>query len=478
MKKKFFSLTILLFVSIWFVFSTDNTTDNNIISDNNGQLVDQYISLDRSDDLYYSVKLKHYKIKKEYLENMQWNRKIRFFIDSFDEQNVLKNNNILPRFPYIIAAYGGYSYNRGVDMGILYRMDNINNTLLALTIASSFGQRGKIWVHTNLEYPGLLKDNRLKLFTTQSFFTTAAQYAIDDTTIGYLYGRWYKRREFGFYSIFGVDYRIPFLNATTISLIEIKYRYDDAIYHGNTETPLKENNFNINLQEEFDWAKLKQTATFPVGNDLSIKAKFYLPTYVGGNNNQFRFKSRITDKFSYKIFREFGFKIRLIAAANYNISEDFSGDPYIRGLADFELTGWFALLANLELYIPLINVNMRSAFTVDLKKEAKFVMYYTIFVDGGFTIEKYDFLLDGFPERPSRDGIKNSLDVNNKFGQGYLGNDYYILPAITAGMGARIYSYFLHFILRFDAGVNILKAAIYQNPAECFELVFSFSEMF
>ncbi|MCK4796278.1 MAG: hypothetical protein KAT05_02790 [Spirochaetes bacterium] len=512
-------IIIFLFLLLSFsLFANSDLTDDQ--DENKLSWLSNYQNIDPSDDLFYGYSLKNYKISKEYVKNLNWRQDIDFFIPAIDEHNLRQNINILPRFPYVFMLYGGYSYNRAFDIGFLFRADNIANTQLTLTTATSFGQRGKFWVHANVEYPALLK-NRLKLLATISFFTSAAQYScqindyydyasyeikIDhDSSINLIkmidniwdklnINSFYKQHETGLNFVTGLDYRIPFIETNFITCFELIYKYD--YYKIDTSSPpsqifMDKLNFGFNIKQELRWNKFKQTSTIPTGNHLSLLAKFYIPTTIGSPNNEFRFKSRIEEKFNYKIFREFAFKIRLLLGANFNISEDFSGDPYIRGLADYELTGWFALLANLELYIPIVNVEIKSGFSEPFKKDAKFIVYWTFFVDGGFTIENYDYLLDNFIERLSRDKIQNSLDPNNPFGQTYIGNGHYLLPAITAGSGIHVYPFFLHFILRFDIGVNILKAAILQkslsdksrndygkDSIDCVEFVVSFSQMF
>ncbi len=504
-------IILFLFFSIlsFSIFAQSDLTDDKDTTEDTDWL-NYYINLDPSDDIFYNYKLKNYKISEEYVKNLSYNQEIDFFIDAIDEHNLRKNINVLPRFPFIFMPYGGYSYNRGFDIGFLFRADNFLNTRLALTFASSFGQKGKFWFHTNIEYPALLK-NRLKLLGSFSFFTSYPQYASKvatypsiegDNDIMKLFNKiwnkldidFYKQSEYGFYFIPGIDYRIPFIDLNTITTIELIYKYDHlrvgnivgSSYDYDVEEAellpeqilIDQSNFSFNIRQEFRWNKLKQTASIPVGMYLSFWNKFYLPTTIGYPNNEFRFKSRFEGKFSYKIFREFAARARLLLAANYNISEDFSGDPYIRGLADQELTGWFALLANVELYIPLVNVTMKGAADREFKRDAKFILYWTFFLDAGFTIENYNYYLENFVERMPREAIKNSLVFGDPLGQTYLGNYNYLLPATTVGSGIKIYSYFLPFIMRFDIGYNILKAASYQNGYECIEFIFSFSEMF
>src|SRR4030042_3993571 len=160
---------LFLFFSIlsFSIFAQADLTDDKDATEDTDWL-SFYINLDPSDDLFYNYKLKNYKVSKDYVKNLSYNQEIDFYIDAIDEHNLRKNINALPRFPFIFMPYGGYSYNRGFDIGFLFRADNFLNTRLALTFATSFGQKGKFWLHTNVEYPALLND-RLKLLGTFSF---------------------------------------------------------------------------------------------------------------------------------------------------------------------------------------------------------------------------------------------------------------------------------------------------------------------
>lgn len=485
----------------------------------NDDWVSNYINLDPSDDFYHGYTLKNHKISKEYVKDINWRQDIDFFIDSVDELNLRQNVNILPHIPYTWMLYGGYNYNRGIDIGFLFRADNIANSGLAFTTAFSFGQNTKLWLHTNLEYTGFF-DNRLKILQTFSFFTTGPQYSsrinkykavqesIDDRfsslimrTANKIWGKFgldfVKQNEMGFHFISGIDYRIPVFELNSITTVEMVYDYiysrdvsDRHLAWNNYEKApeedfLKMSTIGLNIRQEFRWNRFKQTQTIPVGNNLSLITKFYLPTKVGIPNYDFRFKFRIEERFNKKIFREYAVKSRLILAANYNISEDYSGDPYVRGLADYELTGWFALLGNIELLVPLLHADFLKGPDLNkpFRREAKFIVYWAFFADGGFTIENENYYLDNFYERPPKDHIANNFILNgDKHEDIPLGNDHYLIPAFSVGTGFHFFPYFLHFLFRLDFSFNILKAAIYSNNDEYknqfLEITFSFNQTF
>ena len=104
-------------------------------------------------------------------------------------------------------------------------------------------------------------------------------------------------------------------------------------------------------------------------------------------------------------------------------------------------------------------------------------MYLTFFVDGGFTIENFSYILDNKWYRKEPTSIKNSLTATNLDIQ-YIGSNNYIFPALSLGVGLKVYPYFLSFIFRIDFAMNMLKAIIYQKPEESFQIVFSLSDSF
>jgi hypothetical protein len=498
--KRIFPLLLLFAVQFAVYPQNDATNDNSkkesiqAADNSDDKWVKDYIKLDRSDDLYYGLKSKRFKIKKSYVESLKWNPYINFSVDAIDRQNLPKNANILPWFPYIFMPYGGFSYNRGFDLGFLYRMDNIENTGMSFTTATSFGQKTDFWQHFNMEFPNVLKDNRLKLLWTFSISTSAPQYYSSlyyydksNALMSLFNSLWQKMgislNQFNttaLYFIAGADYRIPKIEVNSISTVELVYRYDAANItswstnpDGTTAPPplvetIDRSNLSFNISEELRWQKLKQTATFPVGNILSGKVKFYIPTTVGPFASQFRFKFTAEDKFTYKFFREFTFKTRLMMTANYNISEDFSGDPFIRGYVSKELTGFFSLLGNFELYVPVMDIDIKEAANVTLKNNAKFVFFLNLFVDSGFTIDKFDFPLENYYDNHRSPAIY-TYNAN-------LGNNYSLIPALSAGGGITLYPSFLNFLIRLDVSANILKAAIYNQASV--EVTFSFTEMF
>jgi len=484
--KKLITFLILIY-SANIIYGLDSSSD--IKSDlSNDTWIKKYINIDVSDDFYYGLIIKKYKLKERYIENLKWNTKINLHVDEIDRQNLIKNTNITFWFPYIFIPVGGYSYNRGFDLGFLYRMENINNTLMNFTTATTFGQNGKFFQHLNFENQNILKDQRLKFLMTFSFFTTYPQYqskmylkSNNNPALSLFNGIWDKLKinftdynETGFYFITGLDYRIPKVEVNWTSIVELFYKYDVSLITKVDENMVEEKtlnrqNFSVMIKEELFWNKMKHTTTIPTGNELKASFKFYLPTSVGDFAKTFRFKSKIEERFTKVLFRDFAVKLRLIVFANYNISDDYSGDPNIRGYFNKELSGFFGTLANIDFYIPVMNVNITEAGSTPLLKDAKFLLYLNIFIDGGFTIENYSLMLDKFLYENERSKTSDTFQVD-------LGNNHSLIPAFTVGAGLRIYPYFLNFIIRLDFGVNLIKAIVYQKPNV--EFVFSFTDLY
>jgi len=286
-----------------------------------------------------------------------------------------------------------------------------------------------------------------------------------------------------------------------IPTLELTYKYEDKrdiTYTGKvlqlsySDSPdiriIDRHNFGFNIGLALKWDKFKETRTIPVGLNVLFASKFYIPTAIGVPNGEFRFTTRLEAKYNKKLFREFAFKSRFLVALNYNISEDFSGDPYIRGMADYELTGWFACLANLEAFIPVVDVEMYSAMAQNFKRNANFIIYWTLFADAGFTIDNFNYYLKDFSVRADRFQIRNSLEKFNIEGQKNIGGSNYLMPAATIGTGIHIHSFFLHFNIRADVAFNLIKVIVYSggnykswkglSGAEFVGFILAFSEMF
>lgn len=470
--KLFISFIFSLLLCISF-FSLDRSDDFSFVYD--------YVNIEESDDIYKEIIKK--KIDIRYLKNLIWNKNINFYIDEFDKFNFRRNINTLPFFSHIFIPYGGFSTNRYFDIGFFYGADNVNKTGLKLNFATSFGQTNYLRQHVNIVFPFKITSDRMKLLTTISFFTSTPQYnsLINLNKEGNVFNKIWKLinidftdiSETGFYFLQGIDYRVPLIEVNSISNMGLIFKYTNLWISGfSDESPIEESINQSNLlfffNEKIVWSRIKQTNTVPVGNELSLDMKFYIPSSIGEIGKIFRFTSKLEEKFYYKFYKEFFLKVRGIVSLNYNSSSDYSGDPYIRGLKKNENTGFFNFITNFEIYFPAIDVYMKEAVAVEFKTKAKFVLYLNLFVDISLGIENFSYFLE-----------------NNLIRDSYIASNYlyykineqnYFIPNITTGGGLRIYTYFLPFIIRLDVGVNILKAIIKHEAT--LEVVVSFSDMF
>ncbi|HOV12875.1 MAG TPA: hypothetical protein PK771_01210, partial [Spirochaetota bacterium] len=236
------------------------------------------------------------------------------------------------------------------------------------------------------------------------------------------------------------------------------------------EKKIDQSNLLFFVQENIIWSKIKQTHTVPVGNELSMNFKFYIPTGIGLIGKNFSFTGNIEEKYYYKFYKEFFFKFRSILSLNYNNSNDYSHHLFVRGIKNNENTGFFNFITNLEMYFPVVDINMWGSASISFTTLAKFVLYLNIFVDFGLSIDNFDYYLE------------NSLirdfypDKNSNYPFYYITDNYYFTPILTVGGGLRIYTYFLPFIIRVDVGVNLLKAIIKQDPTV--DVIISFNDMF
>ncbi len=515
MKSKIIVFFIFIFFSLSSLYSiNDNSDDSSAKSpqkNNKGELKDipDYIknslTIDSGDDLY--EKKSWYYQSRNYVESLMWRKKILFYVDEIDQYGMKRNVNIQSWFPHIFAGYDGIkvsnfnlsssSYdisaknNNSFGIGFLYAYDNIDNSNVSLAFATSIAQLGAFYQHIHFEFiPPILK-NRLTFFSTLSFFDTTPLYEAakgfnSDNTVAKMFNGFGQKfsmgvtnyNSLGLHFLLGGDIRVPFFDININGFVENFYQHNfavaDFVYDSDDSKYFVDNRSlntdfsSINIGLGGRWQKTKQTSTIVTGNDLSVKTKFIIPYYNTTGRPSFSFESKIEDQITKKLFREFAVRARFIIGANYNTSINYSGDPFIRGFTGEDLTGFFAVLGNLELLIPLIDVNIKQAVGNDLPKDAKFLLHFALFADGGFTIENYDYYLND-------DFINESRTPSKSFKQQLVDN-YYIIPAITLGGGVRFYPYFLNFILRIDIGVNMIKTIMNQAPE--MEIVIKFNDLF
>ena len=488
--------------------SSNDNNDNNKEDeyDDIPKWIEDNLTISEQDDLY-KKKDKKYQ-SRNYVESLKWRNKILFYVDEIDKFGFKRNINIQSWFPHIFIPYDGIKIsnislgsstydisaknNNSFGLGLLYVYDNIANKNISLAFATSISQLGALYQHIHLEFiPPFLHD-RLTFFSTVSLFdTTPLSYALknfdSENTVEKMFNGFGQKflmgltnyNSLGLHFLLGGDVRVPLINININGFIENFYQHNFSIVdfiRGNDKYIAKERFLgtdfaSINIGLGARWQKTKQTSTIVTGNDLSLKTKFIIPYYNTTNRPSFSFESKIEEQFTKKLFREFAVRARFILALNYNTSINYSHDPYIRGFTGEDLTGFFAFLGNLELLVPLLDVNIKQAVGNDLVKDAKFLIHFALFADGGFTIENYDYYLN-------TDFINDKRD-ENRYSKSFIQrivDNYYIIPAITLGGGIRFYPYFLNFILRVDFGVNMIKT-IMNRSAEL-EIVIKLNDLF
>ncbi|MCG8568745.1 MAG: hypothetical protein MJB14_01275 [Spirochaetes bacterium] len=549
MKKK--SLLLLLFLlttlntlySINFPFK-DNTTD--FYHEGDFEWLKQYVTVDQSDDIHFKKKygLKNYRVEEDYVKYLKWRNQILFYHEDYDKYNIRQNSNNMPFFPLVIMPLGNVFLQTGKDFGLkaqllefgfLFRHDNVKNSHFSVTGAVNLAHNNVFSFIGQMETPLALQDQRLRFFSNFNFFTSSFLYSAeymknkdliydesdkpsdyhDNETTGQKIGRtlltlfnsvfrildmeYNDINRTGFSTINGINLRVPVLEMNSVSAIELEYQYfyrqitDNSVnsfYDYPPQTAnIQDHAFNINVIQEFTWNKQKQTPTLLEGNLLSLKTKMILPTYTCDMNTKFRFESTLEERLTLKLFREFAVKGRLLVSANYNRIKDFSGEPYLRAHLEQEVMGFFGLFANIELLAPLMMVRINRAVGKELRKDANFILYFSLFFDGGFAIDYeessttnyHDFVLDNQEARENNRSFDTSISNFDKLN---LGNGFTLVPAFSVGAGLRAHPFFMHFVIRLDVSVNILRIifdkimAPDEKITPTVEIGISFNEMF
>ena len=484
--KKLILTALFLISSLLYSFCENNENDQT----DDYSWVYESVSIDPSDDMYYNQNAK-YPPTEGYVQALKWRRNIEFNNASLDKFRLTQNTAIMPFYPFVYMPYGGFSLNRGGELGFLTRFDRIGGSELGLTVASHYSQNDVLQHYMGVEYPALL-NHRMRLFGGSTVYTSAPQYQsllhYEDES-NFLIKAFNKiwsmvRVRFndvsytGTEHYFGVDFRIPLIEVNSVTQMKIGYRYvSDRMYKGE-QLSLNENNLWFVIRQDFVWDKMRRTATIPVGNELRARFDFIIPTGLGMFGSDFRFKFSVEDKFYKKIYKEFYLAARVFASVNYNVSDNFSGEPFIRGYKNNELVGWASILANVEGNIPLVNADIKSSVSEKtLKIPAKLIIYLALFADFGVVFDNFDYPIDNTWYRPARSSVRNSFDPNRLVYLNVGGNNFF-WPAGSLGFGLKVIPKFLHFLIRLDVAFNMTKSIIYQDVSDAFEISLSFSNAF
>ena len=478
--KKLVLTALFLISSLLYAFCEDETADPSWVY--------EYVSIDPSDDMYFSTKPKHLQ-SEAYIRNLRWRRHIEFNNGSLDRFRLTQNTAIMPFYPFVYMPYGGFSLAHGGELGFLTRFDSINNSEVSLTVASHYSQNDVLQHYMGVEYPALL-GHRMRLFGGSTVYTSAPQYQsllhYEDES-NFLIKAFNKiwsmvRVRFndvsytGTEHYFGVDYRIPLIDVNSVTQVKIGYRYVFNRMFDGAEQTVNDHNLWLVLRQDFVWDKMRQTSTIPVGNEIRARFDFIIPTGLGMFGSDFRFKFSVEDQFNKKIYKEFYLSARLFASVNYNVSDNFSGEPFMRGYKGNELVGWASILANVEGNIPLVNADITSSVSEKtFRTPAKLILYLAFFADFGVVFDNFDYPIDNTWYRPARNSVKNSFERDRLV---YLsvGNGNYFWPAGSLGFGIKLMPKFLHFLARLDVAFNMTKSIIYQDVSDAFEISLSFSQ--
>ncbi len=495
-------LALIFFLVInTLAFSQDMTTD---INDATSDMYKDFTSLSSKVDTFRDFKSKYFKTTPEYALYLKRFSHIYYFVDELDKYNFRNNTNVTLWVPFYFAPAGGFDImngsdtahnSNGVNIAFNYRLYNLFNNKITFYAVNSSTQNGNFNNLTGLDINNVDKEGRIRLFESINVFTTGLNYNIFNSfnsnqaiskNVFIVIPKAFKRfnldltpyNETGFDAITGIDYRIPKIEVNSISTIKLNYSYTDSIlkkvdavtFPFEAET-LYRHRLTLHLIEKAVWNKQKPGNTYFTGNYLSATADFGIPLYDTFNSGKFTFRGQIEDKYTKNLFnKDFFLRGRGLIGINYNISDNLSGDGFIRGLSKHDFTGFIYFVGNLELSLPAVYVNLSAAADVPFKKKANFLLFLTLFSDFGVAVENYGYQINGSYTRYTEDYLK---DYRLKL----FGDNIYLNYAWTAGGGLRIYPYFMHFIIRFDVGVNVLES-ILTKKSPSIEFVLAFNDMF
>lgn len=459
-------------------------------------------------DIFRGEIIKGYEPSEEYMQNLQYNKYIDLFYNNFTGYKIRRNINILPFFPFTFIPFGGLSlvignvYAKGIDIGIYYETDRMFNENIRFSLLSHMVQNNRFRSSAGIDVLKVHGLNRLSLFFNTSLFTTAVGFetarGLYDPSVNVL-GKMFNMiwdmtgitfpmySDTGFNFVTGVQYRIPIVELLSRTAFSINYSYTDSkitedplLFYSsskkaNLESPGIElvdmSNLYFTFSEKLIFDKSEQTDNIIEGEIATVDMEFFIPTGVGDFGDEFRFKFHFENIYNKKVFREFAVRTRLLGVINYNYNEDFSGDGFVRGVAPYQLTGFAGLIGNLEVYIPAVKIKLLKGadFSID-NRPALFTIYAVLFTDGGFTVHNDEYVTGDYYSLIENSYLKEDfyLDEDSKFR---------IIPAWTFGGGFRIVPSFLHFMVRFDVGVNILEYILTEKGPGV-EIVLSFNDMF
>ncbi|HBD95483.1 MAG: hypothetical protein A2015_08125 [Spirochaetes bacterium GWF1_31_7] len=455
-------------------------------------------TLTESEDPYLVYNPEKFGIDENYIKRITRIKNLKTYNDEIDIHNITYNTNVSLRFPFTFIPFGGVNLGfnntshygfRGFDIGFLYKMETLLRGTASFTTLNSFTSTGSFITFTQFDiYPDFSKDKKIKIYNNASIYTTAPQFSFlkdfHASSGGYI-GRLFKRLKIdqtnynktGFSYGAGIEVVLPFKDIVSDTSIAVDYNFTDTILtdpyriiYPADEKNIQKSELYINIMETLTFSMQKQDKALLLGEIVRVYGMASFPLLKDGFDRTPELNLKISNVYTKKIYKDFALKTRILGGLNFNSRENLSGDGMVRGLNKGDFTGFTYLLANIDLLLPMVNININSAADVVFRQKVNFIMYLALFIDGGIALNN------------------DTLSINNcefEYTNNYLkeyrlyfpDSDNYFNYSFTAGGGLRIYPYFLHFMVRLDIGINLLDTIIYKNAPHV-ELTISLNDVF
>lgn len=505
---------LLILINILFALSivlpietTDTTGDLAEKSANLKKYFDTFSTLTKEEDPNDTIPPEKYKLNEQYPTLINRIRKPLFFIEELDIHNITYNTNVSIRFPYTFVPFGGLNMipagssslygSRGIDFGFLFRAESILNGKVSFTALNSFTSIGSLITLAGIEMdPGFTSDNRLRFYNNAALYTTAPQhgllYDFYNPSKAYL-SKAYKKlfheklnvqltdyNRTGLYYIAGFTYLLPLHDIMSNTAIKLNYSYTQtkllSIFTKVDEYPpaleyVDQSDITISLIENINYSRLKQEKAVLTGYDINFLSQFNLPLLKEGYDRTPDFSFSLKGLYSKRIYKDFTLKTRLVGGYNYGTRENLSGDGKIRGVGIGDFTGFGYAFANIDILVPVVNINLYNVADVTLRQKVNFIIFFALFADGGVAISNDSLRVNSYDFDYSENNYLKDNRLNLPDGKNYL--NY----AFSAGGGLRISPYFLHFLVRIDVGVNILEAVL-EKKSPSVEITLSLNDVY
>lgn len=458
MKKRFFLAILIVILIISKINSSDITSTDSLIVVN--KIKFEGLKVTKLKAILPGITLKSgdkwnalskEKLKQELFDmGIFENINIQEIPDTSDDTKTNIVVKVKEKLPFIILPFGDYSSTRGFRIKTVFRYYNFAGFRKYFSAELEFVQTSRLNLSLIYQDPILFNNKRLSFSVNWSLYSSVISYYVKVNSI-----RWNKDFDFGTSLTSSLGYTIPIIEAPITP--EIGLEYTSKLFTAEPTDDLtvvgSNNSLQLYLGISFGKSFVKEGVYTPTGNKFNLNMKFYLPTMIGDQNKDFRFRFEFTDIF-YKTFsRKHFFKMKWKIFTDYNFYENI-GD--IRGAGTGEFSGWAALTANFEYFLPVFNLNLDKGLSLDIDRDLLFQFYWVFFADLGIALKN--------------DYNDYTLDWN------YL----HLLPGMSVGTGLRIYPKFMNLILRFDLGVNVYKLILnkFKGFGSSLGIYLTFSEFF